>query len=297
MRTRNINESEIEVFANLKLSDRGFNETLLSWIEQGITKLEWCFVIEDKNDFQGNIVYGVFDNELVILDINIKEINEEVLEKFLRDSLKEMKSEGFKRVGCHIYSDKNAFEKYVQTFIKIGFNITQEKKSFVWEKGNYINKISGNLFLKSLQEVNSEEYIDAIELVTEGTLDSDDLECIREFGSKQGAINYFNLLKGIHFNSNWWKLAYNCDDELIGLVVPQKLNDDIGAINYIGVVPAKRGRGHVKDLIIECIRILNENGIKKVIADIDVKNYPLEKALIEEGFRMDCSMLVLKLDL
>ncbi|WP_055669572.1 GNAT family N-acetyltransferase [Desnuesiella massiliensis] len=297
MRTRNINETEIETFANLKLSDKGFNETLLSWIGQGITKLEWCFVIEDKNDFQGNIAYGVFDNELVILDINIKEISEEVLEKLLRDSLKEMKSEGFKRVGCHIYSDKNAFEKYVQTFIKVGFDVTQEKKSFVWEKGNYINKISEKLFLKSLQEVNSEEYINAIEQVTEGTLDSDDLECIGEFGSKQAAINYFNLLKDIHFDNNWWKLAYTRDDELIGLVVPQKLNDDVGAINYIGVVPAKRGRGYVKDLIIEGIRILNENGIKKVIADIDVKNYPLEKALIEEGFRMDCSMLVLKLDL
>lgn len=297
MRTRNINESEIEAFANLKLSDKDFNETLLSWIEKRVTKLEWCFVIEDKNDFQGNIVYGVLDNELAILDINIKEIGEEVLEELLRDSLKEMKTEGFKKVRCHIYSDKNAFEKYVQTFIKIGFNITQEKKSFVWEKGNYINKISENLFLKSLQEVSSEKYIDAIEQVTEGTLDSDDLECIRKFGSKQAAINYFDLLKDIHFNNNWWKLAYACGDELIGLVVPQKFNDDIGAINYIGVVPTKRGRGYVKDLIIEGIRILDGNGIKKVIADIDVKNYPLEKALIEEGFKMDCSMLVLKLDL
>jgi hypothetical protein len=51
------------------------------------------------------------------------------------------------------------------------------------------------------------------------------------------------------------------------------------AINYIGIVPKKRGNGYVNYLIVAGIRILNENTIKKVIADIDVKNLLIMKIL------------------
>lgn len=294
---RNIDSTEIETFAQLIVSELSFKDTLLSWINDGITKLDWCFVIEDNNNFLGKIVYGVFDNELKILNINIKDYSEIVIYELLQGSLNEMKLKGLTGVECHLYSDKKYFEKYVESFMKTGFKITQEKKSFIWEKGNIINRVSERLVFKKLQEIDSNDYIDAIEKVTEATLDGDDLDCITEFGSKQAAINYFNLLKDIDFNKSWWKLAYTHNNELIGLVIPQKFNDDVGAINYIGVVPKKRGNGYVNDLIVEGIRILNENNIKKVIADIDVKNYPLEKSLTKEEFKLDCRMLVLKLRL
>jgi ribosomal protein S18 acetylase RimI-like enzyme len=292
---RNIDSTELENFAQLIVSKVSFKDTLLSWIKDGITKLEWCFVIEDNNNFLGRIVYGVLNNELKILDINIRDHSEIVIYNLLQNSLNEIKLKGFTEVDCHLYSDKKYFEKYVESFIKTGFKITQEKKSFIWEKGNIINRVSKRLVFKKLQEINSNDYIDAIEKVTEATLDGDDLECITKFGSKQAAINYFNSLKDIDFNKSWWELAYTHNNELIGLVIPQKFNDDIGAINYIGVVPEKRGNGYVSDLIVEGLRILNENNIKKVIADIDVKNYPLEKALNKEEFKLDCRMLVLKL--
>jgi hypothetical protein len=294
---RSIDSTEIESFAQLIVSKVSFKGSLLSWINDGITKLEWCFVIEDNEKFLGRIVYGVLDNGLKILNIDIKDHSEIVIYKLLQSSLNEMKLKGLTGVECHLYSDKKYFEKYVEIFMKNGFNITQEKKSFIWEKANTINinRVSERLVFKKLQEVDSNDYIDAIEKVTEGTLDEDDLECITEFGSKQAAINYFNLLKDIDFNKSWWKLAYTHNNELIGLVIPQKFNEDVGAINYIGVVPKKRGNGYVNDLIVEGIRILNENNIKKIIADIDVKNYPLEKALNKEEFKLDCRMLVLKL--
>lgn len=290
-----IDNAEIDSFAQIMGSKGSFKDTLQSWIKDGITKLEWCFVIKENNDFIGRVVYGVFDNELDILDINIKDSNEKGLDELLQCSLKEMRLKGFSKVECHLYSDKINYKKYVESFIKSGFSITQEKKSFIWEKGSIINKRSERLLFKSLQESNTEEYIAAIEKVTEATLDRDDQDCIREVGSKEAAINYYNQLKDIDYNKSWWKLAYTQHNELIGLVIPQKFNDNVGAINYIGVVPQKRGEGYVKDLIIEATSILNENNIKKIIADIDVNNYPLDKALNKEGYKLDCSMLVLKL--
>lgn len=54
-----------------------------------------------------------------------------------------------------------------------------------------------------MQEVGEEEFIDAIEMVTEGTLDREDLKGIMSHGSKQAATLYFELLKEIEFNETW----------------------------------------------------------------------------------------------
>ncbi|KYH31772.1 acetyltransferase (GNAT) family protein [Clostridium tepidiprofundi DSM 19306] len=301
---RNIDSTEIDLLAKLAANQVSFKDMYLSWLNDGITKLEWCFIAEDNNEFVGRIIYGVFDDELEILDINIQHINnDDIGHELLYESLKKMRSKGFAKVGCNLYSDKDNFQKYVEMLINQGFVITQKKKSFVWERSSYQCTMQhntevggGRLSFRSLRELGSYEcYIDAIRQVTVGTLDKDDIECIKEYGDEQAAAKYFNQLKDIDFNNDWWKLAYS-HDEFIGLVIPQRFNDTVGAINYIGVVPEKRGNGYVNDLLVEGVRILSENNIKKVIADIDEENYPLENALYKNGFKLDCSMLVLKLN-
>lgn len=295
MGVRNIKNEDIELFVKSEgCKEVEFGKILLSWIGKGITELDWCFVIEDNNDFLGRIVYGVFDNQLNILDINLKNLNKDTMYELLKGSLEKEGLKTFSKVECHLYSNKVDFDKYVDILIKNGFKVAQEKKSFMWEVDT-VNRLQKGVHFKNMEEIATDKYIDAIRQVTEQTLDRDDLNCVKEFGSEKAAINYFNLLKDIDFNKKWWKLAYTHNDELIGLVVPQKFDCDTGAINYIGVVPEKRGSGYVKDLLIEGIRVLNENNIKKIIGDIDVKNYPLEKALCNLNFKLDCKEVVLKL--
>lgn len=296
MRIRNINDNDIENLLQLGEWKKSFKDTLLSWMEDSITKLEWCFIAEDNNKFLGRVVYGVFDNNLEILDIGVKEANYKILFELLKYSLEEMKTKGFRKVEYHIYSDKDGFEEYVEILKRVGFNITQEKKSFTWESDRGVSNKSGRLTFKNLEEIGMDSFIEAIEKVTYETLDRDDIECVKEFGNKQAAANYFNQLKDIDFNKEWWRLAYTYNNKLIGLIIPQKLNEDVGAINYIGVIPKERGKGYVRDLIIEGVTVLKENNIKKVIADIDTENHPMDSALSNEGFKMDCKMLVLKLN-
>lgn len=85
--------------------------------------------------------------------------------------------------------------------------------------------------------------------------------------------------------------------EFVGLVVSQKFSEDRGSINYIGVTPAQRGKGYVNDLLCEGSRLMIEDGIHNLIADIDIQNYPLEKALELLGYQYKRSQVVLKLDL
>ena len=111
-------------------------------------------------------------------------------------------------------------------------------------------------------------------------------------GGDRAALEYVGSMKELDFNADWWRLGY-CGGELAGLVLPQKLGDTIGAINYIGVLPGFRGHSCGSMLIAEGTRILHENGMREIIADIDTMNYPMAAALERVGyvFRMDESVL------
>jgi len=81
---------------------------------------------------------------------------------------------------------------------------------------------------------------------------------------------------------------------LIGLIIPQRLSEKVGAINYIGVLPEYRGHGYGLALLLEGTKILTESGIKKIYADIDIANKPLSSALEKLGyvFKMEEVVLV-----
>jgi hypothetical protein len=70
----------------------------------------------------------------------------------------------------------------------------QEKESFEANQISYV-ETSNRLHYKTLQEIGQEMFIGAIEIVTEGTLDREDLTSIISHGSEQAAILYFELLK------------------------------------------------------------------------------------------------------
>jgi len=220
-----------------------------------------------------------------------------ICEMLLRESISDMRQRNFKTIEYHLYSNNSSsFEECKELFIKSGFKVMQEKKSFVCSKTD-INYLSDRLMFRSLGEVGEDKFICAIERVTENTLDQDDLNCVNEYGPREAAIKYFSILKEIDFNRDWWKLAYKDKTEFVGLIVPQKFNDDIGAINYIGVDPEKRGNAYGSELLREGTKTLFNNGIKQIIADIDISNFPMENILNKHGYEFDNSMVVLKMEL
>lgn len=305
MKVRKIQMEDIEQFEQIGLEPGSIPVlNLHQWLDTGRTILEWCFVLEAEGKFLGSVIYGVFHEQPYDLKIWQMKLAEDIAEdlfevgsKLLADSIEALKPKGFKTVEYHLYSTTpEIFESYQLIFKEQGFRTVQEKKSFVANKVRYVESAK-RLHYKTLQEVGEEAFVDAIEMVTEGTLDREDLSSIKSHGSKLAATLYFKLLKEIDFNETWWRIAYDEKGEFVGLVVSQKFSEDEGAINYIGVTPAQRGKGYVKDLLWEGSRIMIEDGIKNLIADIDVQNHPLEKALELLGYKDDCSEVVLTLNL
>lgn len=301
---RSIASNEIDGFVSLGLGDvdqKELKELLLNWWEEGINKPEWCFVGEEDGKFIARVFYAVFpDNpkDLMVFGFYVDNIEAdmEVGVRLISESLDRMKGYKFNTAEYHIYSNPdNHFNECRDIMLKSGFKITQEKKSFRWT-GEPLPKESGRLEYKSLRDVGKDAFIDAIKEVTRQTLDEDDKLVVEEVGEERAAEKLFNVLKGIDYNEDWWKLAY-IDGELAGLIIPQKFSAKDGAINYIGVVPQKRGQGFVDDLLINGTMTLKEYGNDDVMGDIDINNFPMEQALIRVGYKFRKPELVMKKDL
>ena len=284
MRIRSINIDEVDKYSKISMVDsEAFKDSLLLDINDDIVKLKWCYVLEDEGKFIGRIVGGSFDDNFQILRINIYERRDDIREKFLKYVIDDVKSQGYDSVEAHLYSDNVQFKNYKNMFLNVGFKITQEKYSYLWDKSNIreVKSLSKGLNFKTLKEVGEKEYVKAIEAVTENTLDRDDIENVKTLGKEAAAQRYFNELKEIDFNEEWWKLAYK-NEKLVGLIIPQKFNDKYGAIN---------------DLLTMGSKILSEAGIQKIIGDIDVNNFPMENSLKTQGYKLSCNMRVLKLEM
>ncbi|BCN31816.1 GNAT family N-acetyltransferase [Anaeromicropila herbilytica] len=304
MRVRTIQLEDIAQYEQIGVEEgRKSSLNLQKWLDTGRTSLDWCFVIELDGQFLGRIIYGIFEEEpydIKVWQIKLADTEGGLLNignKLLADSIEILKEKGFNTVEYHLYSTTpELFETFQSIFKTHGFQIVQEKKSFETNQVNNIDKAK-KFEYKTLKEVGEKVFIEAIESVTEGTLDREDVMSIKLHGSRKAATLYFELLKEIDFNETWWRIAYNEKKEMIGLVVPQKFSEEEGAINYIGVTPTQRGNGYVRELLWEGARIMIEDGIQNIMADIDIQNYPLEKALEQLGYQCSRSELVLKLEL
>lgn len=301
---RSIVPGEIDRFVSIGLADadqRELKELLLNWWDEGRNKPEWCFIAEENGKLKARVFYAVFPDEpkdLMVLGLNIQDEKNiiEIGEKLITESLNKMKNYEFNTASQHLYFNPNShFNEYRDILLNCGFKIIQEKKSYRWH-GELIPSESGRLEYKSLKDVGKDIFIDAIKKVTRKTLDRDDILMVEEAGEEKAAEAEFNILKGIDYNEDWWKLAY-VNGELAGLIIPQKFSDTDGAINYIGVVPEKRGQGFVDDLLIKGTLILKEYGIEDVMGDIDSNNFPMEQALVSTGYKFKKPELVFKINL
>lgn len=273
---------------------------LQKWLEAGRTKLEWCYVVEEDGVFKGRAIFGVFPEqplEVKLWQIVVPGGVSDVYnygQALVSESVENLLGMGITSVEYHLYSQGlETFDAYKAIFSAASFDLAQEKNTYVFT-GDVKGEIADSLQFKTLEAVGEPAFVEAIEAVSSGTLDRDDQESIAVHGSAKAAKLYFDLLEDMTCESTWWQLAYNEASEFVGLVVPQSYDENTGVINYIGVCPEQRGNGYVKQLIKKGLATLNENGLNSVIADIDVENFPLAKALLDLGFEKTSELLVFR---
>jgi hypothetical protein len=264
-----------------------FGENIERWLKKGLTRPEFAFVFDDNAALIGGMAFNVFEaGELDVMDFVIDMAKLDQGARLLRRCLELAGSGSFESVAYNLYCDngRETYENISRIFIEAGFCAVQEKKSYSYNTETPLSGDSrGVLSFEGIGLTDADKFAEAVELVTVGTLDTGMAGDVKRLGGQRAALDYIEGLKSMDYRPDWWLLAYDAEG-LAGLVIPQKFSETAGAINYIGVTPEKRGKGYVLELLHRGTEILINDGVKKIIADIDVGNYPMEDALKAIGY-------------
>jgi len=209
--------------------------------------------------------------------------------------LRETGASGVEHAIYDIY-DPNP-ERQQELIESVGFRQYQEKKRYVWQDLGADVEVPARLDYRTLASVGESTFTHAVERVTEATLDRQDLARIEKSGIAETARWYVQTLKESDFEPADWLLAYLADGRLCGLVVPKRLDDKEGAIDYIGVVPELRGSGYGFDLLKKGTALLRQKGFRTVIAETDSENRPFHAELERAGYRHHGTMRCFRCDL
>jgi ribosomal protein S18 acetylase RimI-like enzyme len=268
-----------------------YGQNIQRWINDEYIKISDCYVFESEEKLIGGVCfYDYIEEEREILDFALIDIVSnayELLVQAINLALKPKTS----KISYNLYNDTEQYLDIKNLFHNAGFIVEQEKLRYIYEKSGFLT-YNSKLKYKNLLEIGEDLFTEMVERVTVNTLDKlMEKDAIR-LGSQQAAQEFVNGLKEIDFNKDWWQLGYD-GDILIGLIISQRFNEKVGAINYIGVLPEYRGRSYGLDLLSEGTRILNKNGIEKIYADIDIANKPLATSLEKLGYIFKMEEVVL----
>lgn len=292
---RAITLQELDEFIHMGQSSHSpeqLREWLLTSWKKGESFPEWCFIAEHNGQWIGRVAYWSFPAsaaDIKMFGLSLPWDDPHYLEigkNLMANSLHQMQQRGATNLEGRLYVDSPFLEERKAIFGALGIPIIQDKMGFVCHQWNHQPIHPEWLHFKSLADIGEETFVQAIQLVSQETLDRQDLMMISRLGAGPAAVEYFRQLKEMDCQPEWWQLAYDDDQQLIGLVVAQQLQSDEakGVINYLGVVPPLRGQGFGYDLLQKGLHALFEAGVTEVIADVDANNEPLVRALYRAGF-------------
>lgn len=301
MKVRSIRRTEIPMFACLSALPQRTEEVLVQMFEECESCPEWCFVALENRKVVARVGFWALPSIITTFHVGWLELPWDEPRfragaELWREVLPKIRDFGATHIESAIDSDDECHQQRVRFYESIGLPLIQEKQEYVWRLGIGISESRLGLVFRSLKEVGTDAFLRAIERVTRGTLDRED-QLDLEGKPESAAESYFGILKDIDYTPERWLLAFTPGGALVGLAAPQMLNDTVGAINYIGVVPERRGQGYVNDLLNKGTTLLREAGARQVIASIDLLNAPMIAAATRAGFKPEATSRIYRLKL
>ena len=302
MRTRPIRADELDLFVEAGGHPDHREEVrqyLRSMLAAGSMRPEWCFVVEEENRHVGRAALWTLPGmdeplALVLLDVSWEDDRLTAGKHLLEDVLANARVLGAEEIE-HVLDAppmrpqfQDHPERRAELLEAAGFALRRETDRFEW-RGEEPPAVPERLVLRTLEEVGEEEFVGAIERISESTLDEHIRDDRERLGSEQAARGFFDDARKMVHEPSWWRLAYDAPDgELVGLVMPAEAPAFL-TVFYVGVVPEKRGRGYVDDLLSAGTTTLlaaqAQGGNEKPLrADTDVANAPMADAFERAGW-------------
>jgi ribosomal protein S18 acetylase RimI-like enzyme len=300
MRTRAVRADELDLFveaAGPPDHRREVEQYLKGMFAAGSMRPQWCFVAEDEGARPlGRVAFWTLPGmeqpfALVLLDLDWNGDYADVGTRLLEDVLERARALGAGEIE-HVVDDppmrpqfQHHPERRISLLKSLGFALRRETSRFEWRR-EAPPASPERLSFRTLEEVGEEAFIDAMENVSEGTLDREIREERERLGARPAARKFFEDAKRVQHEPSWWRVAHAPGGELAGLVMPAEPPGFL-TLFYIGIAPEMRGRGYVDDLLAAGTTTLLEarsNNDKPLLVDTDVSNAPMAAAFERAGW-------------
>ncbi|HUP16299.1 MAG TPA: GNAT family N-acetyltransferase [Acidimicrobiia bacterium] len=171
----------------------------------------------------------------------------------------------------------------IHLFEALGFELFQEKHGYLWvDRGEPLDV---TIETRSLEEVGDDAYSAVFSGVPSSGLDRNDNYYYAATGPENWARVMMTSLAPEDRSSC---LIGYVDGEPIGMVGLSAFDEeDTATIAYIGVLPAHRGLGLGRRLLMAATSAARQRGFKQILSDVDVLNTPMRTAMVACGHQPD----------
>lgn len=285
---------DLGALSRIPVDDGGkFADQVRDMLDEGTTRPEWVFMALAQGEPIARVGYSVDEppanapTEMYLfglaLDWDRPGARDAALE-MLRQSLPSVARVGppvDARVNREVHPDFEARRRLLED---AGLALFQEKEGYVWQAGGDPPRRSTRLAFRTLRDVGRDAFIQVLARGPAGTLDRND----RYYYELTGPTGWATVMMEFagEGDDDTWKLAFDTDGEAVGYVMLSGFDEErTGTIAHIGVVPEKRGRGYVNDLVAEATHDAIARGFTALLSDADVLNAPMGAALERAGHR------------
>jgi ribosomal protein S18 acetylase RimI-like enzyme len=282
---RSIKRAELNAFSAFAAGrDRGFapqgsasfREWLLDLWRKKQSAPGRCFVAckSDKGAFLGAIVYWGPSNgpqHLEHIRISPRHSGPAVRHRLISESVRLLGSNGFRTVYVLLLAPPLSIgrvRRWKIALTRLPFRLRTRGYRYEWRSNRGLPRPAGRLRFVTIEEAGYRAWRKADIRVRQGSLDPPDFTT---FGSV------------LPYTAKWWRLAYDPGGSLVGLVQPGH-NESGATIEWVGVVPQRRGRGYVHELLAGGMAVLAAAGADTIRADTHIQNRAMQRALRQAGF-------------
>ncbi|HPE70083.1 MAG TPA: GNAT family N-acetyltransferase [Thermotogota bacterium] len=278
-------------FCSLGNEEPQFAQVMGGLLEKRSTRSEWLFWILSGEQVlaRWGLLEGKGPQSLRLFGFAFSHLGSGDDPPFLDDttislfqkSLETLQAQKIRKIEYQLHSDDSGYSTIRKWLQGSGFQLFQQKKRFCatipFSSGEWTMEFQPVSQLPATQF--HQVFLDAYG----NTLDRSDASLVEEWGEEEAARRHEALLRSMDDNPKEWFVGF-VGGYPVGLVIPQMIQDTLGTINHIAVVPEHRGNGFGEQLLRWGMVRLQDRGAKEVVADVDALNLPMQNALTRNGF-------------
>lgn len=290
---RPIRDDEVALIASVGTTPEGaarMGAFLAEIFALGESKPAWCFLAFAHGVPVARVIYvglNVHAGDFVLNGLALPWSDDPVpVGQALLTASRAQMGEAVKTLGVAVWADDPHAEAKTGLMQALGWPLSQDRRRYERRAHADAGGAPSRLRFRSAETVGREAFVSAVAEATRGTLDQALADDVERLGLQTAAERHWEDLTHMDGRTARYELAYDAADALVGLIVPHCHGGEMGIIGYIGVVPAQRGHGYVRDLLRRGVETLEatEPSLTHIVADIDAVNAPMAQALDATGF-------------